>query len=66
MGTIVGSILFLSAGVNEIIKKVHPGMLFWGLDLLIVVVASIIATFLDMWAGIKKSYLMALEKGDTN
>ena len=52
--------------VNEIIKKVHPGMLFWGLDLLIVVVASIIATFLDMWAGIKKSYLMALEKGDTN
>lgn len=41
-------------------------MLFWGLDILIVVVASIIVTFLDMWAGIKKSYLMALEKGDTN
>ncbi len=56
----------MSAGVNEIIKKIHPGMLFWGLDILIVVVASIIVTFLDMWAGIKKSYLMALEKGDTN
>jgi hypothetical protein len=35
-------------------------MLYWGLDILIVVVFSIIFTALDMWAGIKKSYLIAL------
>ena len=36
-------------------------MLIWGLDLLIVVVLSFIVTIIDMWAGIKRSYLMALE-----
>ncbi len=41
-------------------------MLFSGLDLLLVTIASIIVTCLDMWAGIKTSYLMALEKGDAN
>jgi hypothetical protein len=41
-------------------------MLFWGLDILIVVTASVIMTVLDMWAGVKKSYLMALDKGPVN
>ena len=41
-------------------------MLFWGLDLLIVVIDSIIVTALDMWAGVKKSYLMALDKAPVN
>lgn len=41
-------------------------MLFWGLDLLIVSVASIIVTGFDMWAGVKKSYLMALDKAPVN
>lgn len=41
-------------------------MLFSGLDLLFVVVASVIVCVLDMWAGVKKSYLMALDKGDNN
>jgi hypothetical protein len=38
-------------------------MLFWGLDLLFVVIGSILCVCFDMWAGIKKSYLIALEKG---
>jgi hypothetical protein len=38
-------------------------MLLWGLDLLFVVIASILCVGFDMWAGIKKSYLLALEKG---
>lgn len=65
-GSIIGSILFLVAGLIEVIGNEYPAMLFWGLDLIIVVIASIIVTALDMWTGIKKSYLMALEKGNAN
>lgn len=41
-------------------------MLIWGLDLLLVVVVSIIITIIDIWAGLKKSYLMAQEKNIVN
>jgi hypothetical protein len=41
-------------------------MLFWGLDLLIVEIGSIVVICLDMWAGIKKTYLMAFPKPNTN
>lgn len=41
-------------------------MLFWGIDLLIVVICSIIMTIFDMWVGIKKSYYMAKVKIEVN
>jgi len=66
IGSIFASIFFLAAAINEIIKNVYLGMLLSGLDLLIVVIASVIITAFDMWAGVKKSYLIALDKGANN
>lgn len=37
-------------------------MLLWGLDLLFVVLASMIITIIDIWAGLRRSYMMAIEK----
>ena len=60
--SLIGSFLFLVCAAMQITENYFMNMLLWSLDLLFVVVASVILTFLDIWAGLKKSYLHALEK----
>lgn len=64
--SLLGSFLFLIAAAVEITENYFINMLIWGLDLLLVVLASIIITLIDIWAGLKKSYLLAMEKNLTN
>ena len=52
--SLIGSILFLVTAVLEILDNFYINMLFWGIDLLVVGVPSVIATISDMWIGKKR------------